>query len=591
MMRRARAKSRRERLAEASAELRRIEATQRACLDALEQGVVLSTLDGEVLVINDAAVQVLGYSAEEMTSRFREGRWQTYREDGSVLPPDQRPLGHTMATGEAVRDAVVGWRTKDDRFLVLRVATQPVWDAEGVMTGVVTAFTDVTTERRALMAERTATSAVAAAEDELRRSFEESLTGMVLIGLDGRIRRANPAYAAIVGRDITALLGTDAIDVSPVGEDEQVTARSVPTGALPDLETERRLVRPDGEVVWVRAHTSAVRDRRREITHFVSQVHDITEAREAEEALRETQARFAALIEQSSDIICLLEASGRILYASPAAERILGYDLAEGADPRFLELIHPDDVPAASEAYDELLRHPGVARAAQLRLMGRDGVWRDMEVVATNRLDDTDVRGVVANVRDITERAQEAARLTWQAYHDVLTGLANRALLQDRLDHALERSRRAPELTGLLFIDLDHFKAVNDDLGHDAGDRLLIEVADRLLHAVRTGDTVARLGGDEFVVLAEALTLRAEATVIAARVLELLAAPVHLDGVDVTIRASVGIAFDEIHNPDLLLRDADAALYQAKRAGGGCYVVYGPQLESPSDEPVRLSDR
>ena len=198
-----------------------------------------------------------------------------------------------------------------------------------------------------------------------------------------------------------------------------------------------------------------------------------------------------------------------------------------------------------------------------------------MEVLATNRLDDHAVRGIVANVRDITERANEAARLTWQAYHDTLTGLANRALLQDRLDLALERARRARELTGLLFIDLDHFKAVNDALGHEAGDRLLIEVADRLVNAVRTGDTVARFGGDEFVILAETLTVRAEARIIAERVLELLAEPIDLDGTMVTIGASVGIAFDEVHNPDLLLRDADIALYQAKDSGRNRFVVFG----------------
>ena len=446
---------RRQRLATSSQQLRRSEATQRACLDALEQGVVLSTLDGEILVMNDAAQRILGCTAAELGTRYADGGWQTFREDGSVLPPDERPLVRTMLTGEAVRDAIMGLRDEHGRLVLLRVATQPVRNDAGSMTGVVTAFTD------------------------------------------------------------------------------------------------------------------------------------ITQFRQAADSLRETQAQFAALIEQSSDIICLLEASGRIRYASPAAERILGYDLADDAEPLFLALIHPDDVPATTEAYDELLLHPGVSQSVQIRLMGREGEWLHMEVLATNRLDDPDVRGIVANVRDITERAQEAARLTWQAYHDTLTGLANRALLHDRLDHALQRARRARELTGLLFIDLDGFKQVNDELGHEAGDRLLVEVADRLTEVVRTGDTVARLGGDEFVILAETLTVRAEASVIADRVLAALSLPFHINGVDVTVSASVGVAFDEVHNPDLLLRDADAALYQAKRGGGGRYVVYGPQLGSPM--PVSIT--
>ncbi len=563
------------RLADVLDELRRSEATQRACLDALEQGVVLSSIDGDILVMNDAAERLLGYSAAEVSERVAQGRWETYREDGSVLPLAERPIARTMLTGQPVRDSIIGWRTKDAEFLLLRAATQPVRDPSGVMTGVVTAFSDVTAERR-----------VQVVEDELRRSFEESVTGMVLIDLDGRIRRATPAYATIVGRSVDELVGTDSIELLPADEGAVVSTRSIATGALPNLETERRLFRPDGAVVWVRAHTSAVRDISGTITHFVSQVHDITEVRLAAEAVRETQARFTALVEQSSDIICLLGASGRIRYASPAAERILGYDPSAGTEQRFVELIHPEDVPDATAGYEELLRLPGSSRSFQIRLVDNEGRWRHMEVLATNRLQDDAVRGVVANVRDITERANEAARLTWQAYHDTLTGLANRALLQDRLDHALERARRARELTGLLFIDLDHFKAVNDALGHEAGDRLLIEVADRLVHAVRTGDTVARLGGDEFVILAEALAVRGEARLIAERVLELLAEPSHIDGTDITIGASVGIAFDEVHNPDLLLRDADAALYQAKHSGRGRFVVYGPSLANPEPVPA-----
>ena len=569
------------RLADALDELRQIEATQRACLDALEQGVVLSSLSGDILFMNDAAERLLGYSAAEVTERVLHGRWVTYHEDGSVLPVAERPIAKTMLTGQPVRDSIIGWRTKDDQFLLLRTATQPVRNQAGVMTGVVTAFADVTAERRVQIIEQAATAAVTSAEDELRRSFDESVTGMALVDLDGRIRRANAAYATIVGRDVADLVGTDAIELLPAVDGEQVTSRSIATGALPNLETERRLIRPDGVAVWVRVHTSAVRDQHGTITHFVSQVHDITEVRIAAEVLRETQARFTALVEQSSDIICLLGATGRIRYASPAAQRILGYDPTAGSEQRFIELVHPDDIPEATAGYEELLRNPGSARSFQIRLVDHEGGWRHMEVLATNRLDDDTVRGVVANVRDITERATEAARLTWQAYHDTLTGLANRALLQDRLDHALERARRGRELTGLLFIDLDHFKAVNDALGHEAGDRVLTEVADRLVHAVRTGDTVARIGGDEFIILAETLSARSEARLIAARVLELLAEPIDLDGTAVTIGASVGIAFDEVHNPDLLLRDADAALYQAKHGGGGRFVVYGPPLSTP----------
>jgi diguanylate cyclase (GGDEF)-like protein/PAS domain S-box-containing protein len=296
--------------------------------------------------------------------------------------------------------------------------------------------------------------------------------------------------------------------------------------------------------------------------------------RQAQAASRLPEARFTALVEHSSDIICLLDREGRLLYGSQSAARLLGYHLADG-EP-FARALHPDDVASVTETFDDLLLHPGESRSVQARLVERGGGWRHMEIIATNRLADVDVQAVVANVRDITERAAEAARLSWQAFHDDLTGLANRALLQDRLTHALERARRSPELTGLLYVDLDHFKEINDTFGHEAGDLLLVEVADRLAGAVRSGDTVARLGGDEFVILAETLTAAPEAEGIAERVLDVLAEPFHLNGSLVEVTASVGLAFDHTHDPDVLLRDADLALYRAKDGGRARYAAATP---------------
>jgi len=435
------------------AALARAERTQRASLDALEQGVVLATVDGEVEVANPAAERILGMTREEMAARFLSADWVTYAADGHRLHPDERPVLVTFATGQPVHEQIVGSLHPDGRVRQLRVSTQPVRDAEGAVTAVVVAFADITEQREA-----------------------------------------------------------------------------------------------------ERART------------------------EAERALRATNAWYAALVERSSDIICVLESTGHIRYVSPAGTALWGASLEEAQGRAFSEVIHPEDRDAVRATYIDLVDHPGQARTAACRIRTSRSTYRQVEIVATNRLDDPDVAGIVANVRDVTERAEAAARLAWQAYHDPLTGLPNRALLNDRLGPAVERSRRRGERLAVLFIDVDRFKVVNDTLGHDAGDQLLVELAERLVQAVRGGDTVARLGGDEFLVVTETATGTDDITRMAERVGAALSRPVALAQGEVRVSSSIGIAFDAGGDPGALLRDADIALYRAKEKGRDRYEIFDDSL-------------
>jgi diguanylate cyclase (GGDEF)-like protein len=213
------------------------------------------------------------------------------------------------------------------------------------------------------------------------------------------------------------------------------------------------------------------------------------------------------------------------------------------------------------------------------------------ETLIRNLARDEAVRGFVLNCRDVSDRKEVEDQLAHQAFHDPLTGLANRVLFQNRLSHALERQVSDHSLLGVLVLDLDDFKTVNDSMGHPIGDELLNVVGQRLLRAVRPGDTAARLGGDEYAVVLEGLAGPAAARVIADRISQAIREPVSLEGKEVVVTASVGIAMAPRHgdDPETLLRLADIAMYAAKATRGGKVLSFDPSMETAIDERMRLT--
>ena len=245
------------------------------------------------------------------------------------------------------------------------------------------------------------------------------------------------------------------------------------------------------------------------------------------EALRQSEERFRSLVQNASDVIAILDANGRIGYASPAVQSVWGQSPEELRGTILLDLVHPDERLAADAYLASILSQPGGTLVVELRLQHSDGSWRDFEIVATNLLDQPAVEGIVADGRDITQRKTFERELSRLAFTDTLTGLPNRALLLDRLTHALERANRQERKVAVLFLDLDRFKVVNDSLGHAFGDALLVEVANRINLCLRTGDTAARLGGDEFTVLLEDVVDERQAEEVAERIAEALRLPGH----------------------------------------------------------------
>jgi diguanylate cyclase (GGDEF)-like protein/PAS domain S-box-containing protein len=296
--------------------------------------------------------------------------------------------------------------------------------------------------------------------------------------------------------------------------------------------------------------------------------------------LRHSEERFRSLVRNSSDVILIVDAQGTVLFETPAVEQVLGYEVEARVGQSAFDIAHPHDVPWLEQMFSELTAAAGAEASADFRARHADGSWRWIQGVGKNLLHDPAVSGVVINYRDITERRSLEEQLRYQAFHDALTGLPNRALFLDRLEHALTRAHREEPGLAVLFVDLDDFKSVNDSLGHGVGDELLVKVAERLRRTLRDSDTAARMGGDEFAVLLEDARDAHSPEYVGERILAALRDRFELNGQQVRLSGSVGIAIYQgpEHSAEELLRHADVAMYVAKQQGKDRLTIFESEL-------------
>jgi diguanylate cyclase (GGDEF)-like protein/PAS domain S-box-containing protein len=305
--------------------------------------------------------------------------------------------------------------------------------------------------------------------------------------------------------------------------------------------------------------------------------------------LARSESRLRALLRNSSDVIAVLAEDGTFTYASPATHQVLGFEGAEIVGRSVLELVHPSDRMAASHVLAQVTNRVMPVATLSARLAHKTGLWRAVEATVSPRRDELESGGLVLNIRDVSDRAALEHEMRYQASYDVLTALANRRLFHERVRHALDRAARTGASLCVLFVDLDHFKRVNDTAGHAVGDEVLVGVADRLRECLRPQDTAARLGGDEFAVLLEDTSAALGATV-AERIVAALSPPLHMSDRVLTVSASVGVAacVAGASNSDSLLRDADVAMYEAKAGGRSRFAVFHPDMHVRLIEQMEL---
>lgn len=314
--------------------------------------------------------------------------------------------------------------------------------------------------------------------------------------------------------------------------------------------------------------------------------------RDALQALRQSERRFSTLVRRASDVVMIVDQETTLRYLGPSACPILGWDEQPLPQTRYLDAVHPEDRELVRIALKRAAALPGEhVEIADHRLRGGDNSYIWCQATATDLGADPAIGGTVINAHDISRRKEAEQTLRHRAMHDALTALPNRALLTDRLGQLLLQAQRFGHQVGVVFIDLDRFKLINDSIGHHAGDQLLIDAAKRLLDHLTLGDTIARFGGDEFVVLLQGEERSREAMIAEAeRLLTLLTRPFMVGGREYLMTASAGIVisngFDTARD---LLRDADAAMYKAKEQGGARVQRFDAALRSRLLERVSIA--
>ena len=546
---------------------------QTAALESAANGVAITDTRGTIEWINPAFTKLTGYSADEVIGQ-----------NPRVLKSGKNPesfyldLWGTISKGEVWHGDLIN-RRKDGRYYYEEMTITPVRDTNGKVGHYIAIKQDVTANR--------------AAEEELRKS-EATLAKAQQIAHLGNWEwdiKADELYWSdeifrMLGIESTGARATRASFFDRVHPDDR---EKIEDQAKTMLQTkhweslEYRILRPDGTQRTIFSDGSVTLDENGAPEKLTGIMMDISE-------LRETEESFRSVVETANDGIIMLNQKGEILSWNMAAQTIFGYTEDEIRGKQLMHLFpdsYREQIAAAADC-DPLdisgLLLPGCRGTAMTGKKG-DGAEFPLEITVSS-WQSGDGTLYSAIVRDITQRKSLEDRLTYQTLHDPLTDLANRVLFGDRLGQAIKKCRRNKGTVGVLFIDLDNFKNVNDTLGHAAGDELLIGVAERIKGCLRDGDTAARLGGDEFAVLVDDSNGLAGAILVAERIHDEILAPFYLNGNEAYVGTSIGVTVTSTgkETPDEILRNADVAMYTAKTSGKNQYVVFQSEMH---DEIVR----
>jgi diguanylate cyclase (GGDEF)-like protein/PAS domain S-box-containing protein len=572
-----------------------------AIVESCDDAMIAKTLQGTITTWNPAAERMYGYTTAEAVGRQIRILCPTSEHEDEVA----RILAR-VASGERIDHFETTRRRKDGSVIDVSVTISPIHDSRGEVAGASTVARDITERKRAA-------DALAEAEQRFRGAFEESPIGIVMLDRRLGVLRVNDALCRLLGRDAAQIVGRSILefthpdDVAPSRAWNESRSRG---NVLAPLV--KRYVRPDGSIVEVQVTTTALVEPHDSEPYFFSQLQDVTERRCAErqnaviadlgrralgcadvvalmdEAVRSVREILATTL----CIIARCSADGAVRLVAADGES-LGWTIGPGYPTQTAYTLQVGKPVVSDDLLSETrfstpptVLERGMRRSVSVPVPDRSGSRHVILAhlpAGLRRFTDDDVRFVEAVAHVVAgalDRAAAEDELRRRALEDPLTGLANRALLSSQLETELRHARRLHNRVCVLALDLDRFKIINDTLGHSAGDVLLLKVAARLAGCMREEDLIARPGGNEFTVIATRTATDHAIAEVAQRLIDAVIDPFELDGREVFITASVGVAVSDhgSETPEELLRDADAAMYRAKEQGGGRYEIFDVTL-------------
>lgn len=530
----------------------------RELLAALTEGVVMVSSTGKVIAANPSAEAILGIKAPEIEKALRnDSVWRAVHEDGRPLPPEDFPLRKTLRTGKPQRNLRAGIRLGRRATRWLSVSTQPVFSgSRRAPAAVVASFEDVTQQRR-----------VEAENARLLATVNASPDAITSTDLENRYISWNPGAERLFGYTAREALGEKAGWMIPEVKHRELHGyrdRVLRGETILNRESER--IRKDGQHLFVESNYAPIRDAHGHVTGVVGVHRDVSPVKRMLMQLESSRELLRLALNGIPDVFVIYDRDLHVQFVNERGTEFFARSSQDIIGKRDEDLL-PAEV---TQTYQPLLARALATATTQSHEATFSLRGRSYSIAATYvpMVDEHgEIRQILGLMHDFTKRREVEERLAFMAQYDSLTGLPNRYLLLDRLDAAMQRARRNNTLLGIMFLDIDRFKQINDTRGHTAGDHLLRQIAQRLAGTLRATDTVARLGGDEFTVLVENASTAEEITSIAEKIRNVFSTPFNTESGEIFTTTSVGVTiypFDD-HDRDQLLKNADVAMYHAKQ--------------------------
>ncbi|MBU2880164.1 EAL domain-containing protein [Aliiglaciecola lipolytica] len=542
-------------------------------LENIHDGVIITNLQGMILKTNHAMQKYTGLSREQLLAKNWFDLYPI--ENSSRFINRQKELTEKGTFGPYILELESGGITKT----ILNVEDYLSRDEQG-NTQIWSFASDISKERHAL-------TELSISQQKYKATFENANIGIGHVGLDGEWISVNKALTKMLGypeEELLSLTFQDITHPDDLTQDLDLVKQLI-NGERNSYKMEKRYYNKNGDLFWAMLYVAIVRDNNKPL-YFISVIEDINSQKQA--TLDSAQARMVFNTTQES--IAVTDKETRIINVNPAFESLTGYSLDEIKGKKISLLKSEQHGPAFYSEMERSYKQSGYWSGEVINKAKSGDLFPVFLNISAVKDNNGYIIQYIAVITDISMIKQSQDKIQYLANHDSLTGLPNRTLFADRLEHALQESRRSKKQLAILFVDLDRFKVVNDGLGHNVGDAVLIEVAKRFTNILRSGDTVARIGGDEFVIIVQDLDSALNASKIALNLIQSVKEEIQIDEHKITIGASIGISIypNDGHSADELIRQADIAMYDAKENGRNMYRYISQELSSFAFEKASM---